>query len=668
MKGWRIAAAAAGLALAVLAAPLLQGPAPAHALPGAMAARGLDARGPLWQFALALLLPFVFALFVRGRSPSRARGRFTRAEEAILLPVCLSLAFALLDFFPRLPFGYCLAAATAVVVILRLAIARFTAMRRPALAFALAPLALLAQMQWMPVSRAAVLAALWIVVTPLLLAMLQPPERVLRRVVSLVVFPIVVFTYPLTLLGIRSTPQVDFFEDEHQLVPGSEMLRGELPYRDVVPVHALLTDGGIDLLAMKAGDDTIGELLSTRRVVSALNLVAIYAVGYAATGSAGLGLIGVFVGISLFPAAAIWLRTIPALFALAAACSAVRLRSIRRLRLAGGLLVLAFLMGMEFAVYSGIVTLVVALRLRPRLKALTELAIGGAVIGIPIAALFAAFGFLDPFVRVTMGELLPAGKVYVPGPLTIPQTLSAALWALALVSTAAGLRGRKSADSWIRRADSVWLIGLWIAVAGLSYAQRRHAYYEFAIGVFLVCVMAFVSRRSRIAAAVVAVLILVLARPDRHLLQLAAPLRLAHGVPEGDGVRIDSLPRARGAVFRPEVAKAVGSAQKFTASLQPGETYYDFSNSGLLYFLLQRNAPTRHQHIPFIEKKELEGEVAERLLVDRSIAAVLIACPGGSADIDGVPNRVRAPLVWQAIERHFVPSFEENGVVFWRRR
>lgn len=628
-----------------------------------MAALGLDARGPLWQFALVLLLPFIFVRFVRVRRASpEKRERVLRAEEAILLPVSLSLAFALLDFFPRLPFGYCLVAAIAVVAALRLLLSRWTTLRRPALAFALAPLALLAQLQWMDVSRAAIVATVWIVVTPVLLTMLRAPERLLRRVVSLVVFPIVVFAYPLTLLGIQSAPHVDFFEDEHQLVPASEMLRGELPYRDVVPVHALLTDGGIDLAAMQAGDGTIGELLSTRRVVSALNLVAIYAVGFAATGSAGLGLLGAFIGIALFPAATIWLRTIPALFALAAACSAVRLRSMRRLRVAGALLVPAFLMGMEFAVYSGIVTLVVALLLRPRMKALMHLAVGGAIVGIPVAVLFAAKGFLEPMLRVTLGELLPAGKVYVPGPLTIPQTLSAALWVLALLLTAAFLRGR------MRRGDSVWLIGLWIAVAGLSYAQRRHAYYEFAIGVFLVCLMALVSRRSRIAAAIVAVLILVIARPDRHLFQLAAPLRLAHGVPEGDGVRIESLPRARGAVFRPEVAKAVASAQRFTASLQPGETFYDFSNSGLLYFLLQRNAPTRHQHIPFVEKKELQGEVVQRLIVDRSIAAVLIACPGGSADIDGVPNRVRAPLVWQAIEQHFTPAFEENGVVFWRRR
>src|ERR1044071_7175349 len=99
MKGLRIAAAAAGLAVAVLAAPLLQGPAPPHALPGAMTARGLDARGPLWQFALALLLPFLFvllfAIYDRGRSSPNRRERLLRAEEAILLPVSLSLAFAL---------------------------------------------------------------------------------------------------------------------------------------------------------------------------------------------------------------------------------------------------------------------------------------------------------------------------------------------------------------------------------------------------------------------------------------------------------------------------------------------------------------------------------------------------------------------------------------------
>jgi hypothetical protein len=76
----------------------------------------------------------------------------------------------------------------------------------------------------------------------------------------------------------------------------------------------------------------------------------------------------------------------------------------------------------------------------------------------------------------------------------------------------------------------------------------------------------------------------------------------------------------------------------------------------------------RHQHIPFVESAEAQQEIAARLAADRSIAAVLLACPGGDADIDGVPNRVRAPLVWQEIQRDFAPSFEDHGVVFWRRR
>ncbi len=658
----RLALAAAGLAVALGLAPFLQRPAPSDALPGAMTARGLDASGPLWQFALVVLLPFVFARFVRRHRPRRGRGRLMRADEAILLPAALSLAFAVLDLIPRWSFGICLGIAAAIVIALRLAVQWMSSLRRPALAFALAPLALLLQMQWIDGSRSAIIAAAWIVVTPLLLAFLRPPEGVLRALISLVVFPLIVFAYPLTLLGIQSTPHVDFFEDEHPLVPASEMLRGELPYRDVVPVHGLLSDGGLDLAMMSTGDDTIGELLTTRRAVSALNLVAMYAVGFAATGSAGLGLLGAFAGISLFPAATIWLRTIPALFALAAACSAVRRRSPRRLRLAGGLLVAAFLMGMEFAVYSGIATLVVALMLRPRMKALAQLAVGAAAVALPIAVAFVVWGFHGLFVRVTLAELLPAGKVFVPGPVEIPQTLSALLWAVALVVTAAALRGP------LRRSDAVWVVGLWIAVAGLSFAQRRHAYYEFAIGAFLVGLIALVSRRNRIAAAVLAVVVLMIARPDKHLFQVAAPLRSVHGVPEADGVRIDEIRRAHGAVFRPEAAQGVRSAAKFVATLRPNETFYDFSNCGLLYFLLDRDSPARHQHIPFVESTPLQEEIVTQLERDRSIAAVLLACPGGNSSIDGVTNRDRAPLVWQTIERHFAPQFDENGVVFWRRK
>ena len=36
--------------------------------------------------------------------------------------------------------------------------------------------------------------------------------------------------------------------------------------------------------------------------------------------------------------------------------------------------------------------------------------------------------------------------------------------------------------------------------------------------------------------------------------------------------------------------------------------------------------------------------------------------------VDGVPNSVRAPLVWAYLQQHFEPDFSEGDVVFWRRR
>ncbi|MBC7792451.1 MAG: hypothetical protein H7Z43_01985, partial [Clostridia bacterium] len=53
---------------------------------------------------------------------------------------------------------------------------------------------------------------------------------------------------------------VDFFEDGHGLLPASEMIAGELPYRDITPGHGLLTDGLIDLASLKIRGETIGKV------------------------------------------------------------------------------------------------------------------------------------------------------------------------------------------------------------------------------------------------------------------------------------------------------------------------------------------------------------------------------------------------------------------------
>ena len=96
------------------------------------------------------------------------------------------------------------------------------------------------------------------------------------------------------------------------------MARGERPYTDIIPMHGLITDGVADLVAMKSGARSLGSILIARRALSALNVAAIYFVALAATSNADLALLAAFLSIALFPSATVWLRTAPALGALAA--------------------------------------------------------------------------------------------------------------------------------------------------------------------------------------------------------------------------------------------------------------------------------------------------------------------------------------------------------------
>jgi len=642
MTAYRAVAALCGFALALWLAPSLQRPVSPGELPGAMQAAGLDPAGPIEQLAFVVALTFLAAAvpaLLRVSLPRMPWQSGPRFHDVVLLPTVLSLYFAGLDLWrghPRL----LLAVAIAVVALIRAFV--------PARAFALAPLALLFQLGWLPGRTAGFAAIVWIVVTPLLMREIRIPR------LTPWIYGLAVFAYPLALLGVSPPPYLDFFEDGHELVVAGELARGERPYADVVPVHGLLSDGGIDWLVVKSGGASTGDILRVKRVLSALNLVAIYAVVLAATGSAEMGLLAAFLAVALIPSATLWVRTIPALFALAATAAAIRLRSKRWLVAAGVLTVVAFLFGMEFAIYSGVVALCVAIRMR----AIRPLLLGIAAAGLAVIAALALLGDAGAFLRTTFFELLPAGRVYVPGPLRFPTArVVFALWAAALVVAAATTRRT------IRRSEALWALALWAVVAGLSYAQRRHEYASFVLPALIVAAIWIVAHRSRVAAIAIAVLALVLAHPFAHVFEVATPLRLAGGAQPGVSPIVD------GAAVRPEIGAGIDAARRFVnTTLRPGETWFDFSNSPALYFLLRRACPTRHHQVAFYETAAAQREVIAALERDRSVRAVLIACAGGEASIDGVPNRARAPLVWQYLQSHFSPAFEQNGVVFWIRR
>jgi hypothetical protein len=86
--------------------------------------------------------------------------------------------------------------------------------------------------------------------------------------------------------------------------------------------------------------------------------------------------------------------------------------------------------------------------------------------------------------------------------------------------------------------------------------------------------------------------------------------------------------------------------------LRPGETFFDFSNEPALFFLLNRRTPIRFLAVPFYETAEEQREVIGQLEKLKPPLAIL----SGETrldELDGVPNRQRAPLVAAYLDSHY---------------
>ncbi|MFP5246571.1 MAG: hypothetical protein ACLGH0_07740, partial [Thermoanaerobaculia bacterium] len=219
-----------------------------------------------------------------------------------------------------------------------------------------------------------------------------------------------------------------------------------------------------------------------------------------------------------------------------------------------------------------------------------------------------------------------------------------------------------------RRLEPIVLIAVWMVATALSYAERHHLYFGIVAPIVIVFVVLRLLRRNRELAVAVIVASMVLAGPTTHLGVLGW-MRNARGPIEKEWIEVASPPRARGALFHEADARVIASVEKYLAlSLRPDETFFDFTNSSLLYFLFRRDCPIREYEVAFFETEELQREVIRRIETNPKVRAVLVpATPLGRFTIDGVPNADRAPLVWQYLQTHFHPDFQEGEVVFWRR-
>jgi hypothetical protein len=642
-----IAVAAWGEAAGITMATLFVGEPHGGQLPGNMLLRGLDARGPLLAIEAVILAPLLALLVAR---PLIRRAAFdAQAKRWAFIAATLALLggdwLVLADPFETAAILFC----PPLLALLFLAMRRYELPRR----------------------------------VPL-------PSRRLR---AYLVYPM--FALAVGYASMPSMPpRVNLFEDGHSFMPASEMLHGKVPYRDLVPGHGLIADGLFDYTMIRLGARNVGAVLHARALIAALLPLAVYLAALGVTGSAEGALAALIVAACLTLTGTPWarpvsaleaippLRAIPSFLVLGAASAALRLRSRRWLMLAGALTVLAGFMSVEFGVYALVTSIVAALRFSRTRKGVMRgfgaLAAGlfGAAI-IPLIALLATGAFV-PFLRVTFVEIPPLIDAYAIGYYTFPPAhesmrgfpeIFAAFftprmvwlvsWLAVLLSTSVAIAGSVKRR---RAVDPIIAAGCWTIVAALSFAERTNVYFMPAAVIVAVAWIVRWTRDGHVRAALAAsAVLLVIAAPTARLRRAPAREEL---------VAYAALPRAAGGLYTRDNAASLAVAQTFVEhALRPDETFFDFANMPMLYYLLDRRAPIRQYETPFYETEDLQREVIARLERDRSVRAALMQFPNeGATSIDGVPNAMRAPLVHRYLVGHFRPAYAQRGVVFWVRQ
>src|SRR5262249_35726369 len=280
----------------------------------------------------------------------------------------------------------------------------------------------------------------------------------------------------------------------------------------------------------RTGPVELGRVLRVRGVIGGLNVIANYAIAAAATGSPEVGIAAVFLGM-MFGTAAGSTRVLPALVTLALIAVALRKRGPRWMIAAGAAVVLAIFTSLDFGLFALLISLAATLRFRDqKLRALASTAIGGIGASIIAFIILGIDGIAGDFVRVTLFEVAPLTAAYALPPWSTPPALNAIhnipevlaalfdkslylliVWPLVAIAAAAALARRKrdaSARRWARD-EAILIIAVFMTIAGLSYAERHHPYWQFALAPLVAAAIFRLSRsraRALVPAAVLAAL------------------------------------------------------------------------------------------------------------------------------------------------------------------
>lgn len=485
----------------------------------------------------------------------------------------------------------------------------------------------------------------------------------------------------------RGPRVADVFEDGHMLLPASEYLRGEKPYRDIVPGHGLVSDGGLALVELRVFGDDYRGVYRGEKASGVLFWPAFYAIVAAATGSPGAAFAGLLLSFLFFPQYFLF-RAMMSLWTLALAGYAARTRRRGAWIACGALLPLGLCIAVEFAAYAGVGVVVALVVARGRRSENARAAaLGGAASAAAIALILALLGVLGGFLHATfvfLPELLPAYAIGFPKPVWLRDLaglgtslqdgvmLLYGFVALSVVLLGAFLPRAPRVGA---RGRAALPVAAWAVAAMLSVLERQHLQYPLLvmpIGLLLFIRWAADHRRWTspfriLPAAALSVLVLA-RRPIIFGAIVAITLARPPEAPANHRA-LEAPPRARGALFsRTDAALVASTAEMLRRTdLRAGDTWFDFVGAPGLYYLFDRDCPIRYYEAGFYETEQAQREVIQAIATNPHVRVALVSGLWTSA-IDGVPNDRRTPLVAKYLREEFRPSYREGDVEWWLRK
>jgi hypothetical protein len=700
--------AALGLAIAILISRRLPFRAAAGQLPGYAAVLGFDPRASALRFLLAMVLPLLGGAVAWRIARPRTWARLGMAAERqgasspreiarqprILIPAVAGHALSAWTFLVGPLGSHGLATLTLFALLLAASLVLAAALGggRPyegvgylGAACPVLPFAFLGPRPaafWLSVGLATyalpALARCGAIVRP-------GVARLSRALVVVLLLPGSV-TAMAAAASMRTPRIASVFEDGHGLLPASEYMRGELPYRDIVPGHGLVSDGLLALAQLRLFGDDYAGLKRGEKISGALFWPALYAVGYAATGSAAVAYGGLLLSFLFGPQYDLF-RATASLWTLALAIYASRSRKPRAWLACGIALPLCFCVAVEFATYAagavGVALWVARGRRRDNLR---QLCVGALISGAAIALVLAGLGVLAGFLSTTfvfLPSLLPAYALGFPkvalaggGPQPWSALRDETLLLYGFVAISVVLLG-----AWLPRAPrvgprgrSVLPICAWTALSMLSVLERRHTGYGALIipmGLLLMARWlrgrsAWTSPLSWLPAAALGLLAW-LRRPVWLFVTIADSI--ANSRPPPGLEALSEPPRAHGALFSTEdaaIVVATGEALR-RGGFRETDTWLDFSSMPGLYYLFDRDCPIRYYEVGFFESEKAQREVIDAVERNPRVRGVLLGSHWFGS-IDGVTNAVRAPLVDAFIREKFRPFYRKGDIELWLRK